>query len=152
MGLHGISLILKKIRIPNFLFLSPVRVVQESPQVLLKYHFDKFSCNFRQFWTFFIFMIFPKSEFILNYIKTLFFLIWEFWEFADCRFWNLYVDVDFAHNFVVDCRKKFKSSRIYGKLKWSWVQPPSVILRTKHQPYPLPTKRMKNCSDLIIMT
>ena len=34
--------------------------------------------------------------------------LYNIFEIVDCRFENLYVDVDFAKIFVVDCRQKSK--------------------------------------------
>ena len=35
--------------------------------------------------------------------------LYKFFEIVDCRFENLFVDVDFAQNFVVDCRQNSKN-------------------------------------------
>ena len=47
----------------------------------------------------------PQSDKFLIKIGNLY----NIFEIVDCRFENLYVDVDFAQIFVVDCRPKRKN-------------------------------------------
>ena len=83
------------------------------------------------------------SEFILSYIKTLFFLIWEFFnEFADCRFWNLYVALDFAHNFVAYGRNFFQKFENIRKVEMELSS--ASFCNSPYQPTPLPTKKVTN--------